>query len=135
MDKVLLLAEDDDDHYFLCQEAYQEARLPYPLKRVRDGEELLDYLLKQKVYANNNDEVVLILLDLNMPKKDGREALKEIKLRPNLQSIPVVILTTSKNEEDVHYANELGVAAFIRKPASFIEFVKFMKSLSGILVT
>lgn len=134
MNKILLLAEDDDDHYFLCQEAYQEAGLPYPMKRVRDGEELMEYLLRQGNYQNEKSEVALILLDLNMPKKDGREALREIKHKPQLQKIPIVILTTSKNEEDVMYANELGIMAFVRKPSSFSEFVEFMKSLSNLLI-
>lgn len=133
MNKVILFAEDNDDHYLLNQEAYQEAKLAYPIKRVRDGEELMDYLLKQGPYAKDNTEAALILLDLNMPKKDGREALQEIKLNPKLKSIPVIILTTSKNDEDVSFADRLGVIDFIRKPSGFNELVEFMKSLANIL--
>jgi len=130
-DKILLLAEDNDDHYLLTEEAFAEAKLPFVLRRVRDGEELMEYLLKRGSYSTLNSQNIpsLILLDLNMPRKDGREALKEIKSYPEFRKIPVIILTTSKNEEDVVYADELGVTSFIRKPVDYQEFVEFMKKL------
>ncbi len=121
---VILLAEDNDDHFLLTKEAFAEARLPYQLHRVNNGEELMSYLL------NSHSPPLLILLDLNMPKKDGREALNEIKAYPTLQRIPIIILTTSKNEEDVLYAEKLGAASFVRKPVNFAEFVQFMKMLT-----
>jgi len=130
LEKVLLLAEDNDDHYLLTKEAFVDAGLPFTLQRVRDGEELMDYLLQRGSFASQAPKTpTLILLDLNMPRKDGREALKEIKTFPQFRHIPVIILTTSKNDEDVVYADELGVTSFLKKPVNYEEFLAFMKML------
>jgi CheY-like chemotaxis protein len=128
---VIVIAEDDDDDFLMAKEALEEARVVNDLYRVKDGEELMDYLLRREVYEVPKTSPVpsLILLDLNMPRKDGREALQDIKANPVLHSIPVVVLTTSKAEEDILRSYELGVNSFIRKPVSFEGFVETMKVL------
>lgn len=126
---VILLAEDDDDDYLLTKEAFEESHLLNQLIRVKDGEELMDYLLRRGVFQNPDHSPwpKIILLDLNMPKKDGREALKEIKSNAVLRRIPVVVLTTSKVEEGIILSYNLGVNSFIRKPVSFQQFVEVTK--------
>lgn len=126
----ILMAEDDADDRLLVQEAFDESRIANDIHFVEDGEELMDYLHRHGKYRG--DEPVLpdlILLDLNMPRKDGREALKEIKEDSGLRHIPVVILTTSKAEEDILRTYQLGVAGFIVKPVSFQGLVDVLKSL------
>lgn len=128
---TILLAEDDPDDRLMTTEALEENRLANDLQVVEDGEELMDYLHHQGKYAQNHAWSLpgLILLDLNMPKKDGREALKEIKADPNLRRIPIVVLTTSTEEEDVYRTYDLGVNSFITKPVSFGSLVEIMKTL------
>ncbi|MGZ3703112.1 MAG: response regulator, partial [Bdellovibrionota bacterium] len=114
----ILVADDDADDRLMIRDALTENRLANGLNFVTDGEELMDYLLRKGKYSDptNSPRPGLILLDLNMPRKDGREALKEIKANPNLRGIPVVVLTTSKAEEDVYRTYNLGVNSFITKP-------------------
>jgi CheY-like chemotaxis protein len=109
---TFLIAEDDPDDRFLIKEAFQESLLTNSLYFVQDGVELLDYLRRQGKFANPVDAppADLILLDLNMPRKDGREALAEIKSDPHLRYIPVVVLTTSKAEEDIMRSYDIGAA-------------------------
>jgi CheY-like chemotaxis protein len=128
---TILLAEDDPEDRLLTQEALHEARLVNELRFVQDGEELMDYLYHRGRYADagSSPSPGLILLDLNMPKKDGREALKEIKADPALRRIPVVVLTSSKAEEDVLRSYELGVSSYITKPVSFASLVDVMRAL------
>ena len=128
---LVLLAEDDEDDYLLAREALAEAKFNCQLIRVKNGEELLDYLLRKGSFENPKDspQPDLILLDLNMPKKDGRRALDEIKTHPKLRLTPVVILTTSQNQDDVLQCYDLGANAFIRKPAHFDQIVKMMVAL------
>lgn len=128
---TILAADDDADDRLMMQEALEEARLGNKLHFVEDGEELLDYLYRRGKYAamNSAQEPGLILLDLNMPKKDGREALKEIKAHPRLRHIPIVVLTTSKAEEDIYRTYDLGVNSFITKPVTFDSLVEVMKTL------
>jgi CheY-like chemotaxis protein len=118
---VILLAEDDDDDYSLTCDAFKESRLPNQVRRVRDGEELMQYLLHRGRYADlrSSPRPSLILLDLNMPRKDGRECLRAIKDSPDLRHIPVVVLTTSQAQEDVIRSYQLGVNSYLRKPAGF----------------
>jgi CheY-like chemotaxis protein len=127
----ILLADDDDDDCMLTREALAESRLLSELYVVRDGEELLDYLYHRGKYANPNSfpRPGLILLDLNMPKKDGREALREIKNDPQLRQIPVIILTTSKAEEDIYHTYDLGANSFIIKPMNFESLVEVMRTI------
>jgi len=129
---TILMADDDADDRLMAQEALEEARLANELHCVEDGEELLDYLYRREQYAALRQTPLpgLILLDLNMPKKDGREALQEIKADPVLRRIPVVVLTTSKAEEDIIRTYDLGVSSFIVKPVAFESLVEVMKTLA-----
>jgi CheY-like chemotaxis protein len=126
------MAEDDPDDRLLAREALEEARLANDLYFVEDGEELMDYLHRRGEYADPevSPRPGLILLDLNMPRKDGREALEEIKADSRLRLIPVVVLTTSKAEEDILRSYDLGVNAYITKPVTFEALVGVMKVLS-----
>lgn len=129
---TLLMADDDADDRMLTKEALEESRLFNPLYFVEDGEELMDYLHRRGRFADPDVAPFpgLILLDLNMPKKDGREALREIKADPRLRRIPVVVLTTSKAEEDIYRTYDLGVNSFIIKPVTFDALVELMKGLN-----
>jgi CheY-like chemotaxis protein len=128
---VILLADDDPDDCVLAREALEESRLVNQLHIVGDGEELLAYLRHTEAYADpdSSPRPGLILLDLNMPRKDGREALREIKADAGLRSIPVVVLTTSSAEEDIYRTYDLGVSSFISKPVTFEGLVDVMKVL------
>jgi two-component system, response regulator len=128
---TILLADDDADDRMMASDALEESRLANDLRCVEDGEELMDYLHRRGKYASPKDapRPGLILLDLNMPRKDGREALKEIKAEPELRSIPVIVLTTSKAEEDIYRTYDLGVNSFITKPVNFESLVAVMKAL------
>lgn len=128
---VILMADDDDDDYMLTKKALEESKLLNTLCRVKDGEELLDYLKCRGAYASGQQcgRPGVILLDLNMPKKDGREALKEIKSDPKLKDIPVVVFTTSKAEEDIYKSYQLGVNSFITKPVTFDGLLSVIQTL------
>lgn len=125
----IVVADDDPDDRMMIEEAFEENCPKNHLSFVEDGEELIDYLKQQGKYANSGrrHSVGVILLDLNMPRMDGREALKIIKSDPNLQRIPVVILTTSKAEEDILRTYDLGVSSFITKPVTFDALVDMVK--------
>ncbi|MEB3342031.1 response regulator [Okeania sp.] len=129
----ILIAEDDEDDRLLAIEAFEESQLLNELYIVKDGEELLDFLYHRGAYQDpkSSPRPGLILLDLNMPKKDGREALKEIKSDSNLCSIPIVILTTSKAEEDIYRSYLLGGNSFIVKPVTFERLIEMMKQLGN----
>jgi len=129
---TILMADDDEDDRLMTKEALEEARLANEIRFVEDGEELMDYLYHRGKYegGDNAPRPGLILLDLNMPRKDGREALKEIKSDPNLRKIPVVVLTTSKAEEDICRSYDLGVNSFITKPVSFDGMVFVITTLA-----
>ena len=128
---VILMADDDADDRMLTKDALEESRVLNELRFVQDGEELMDYLHRRGKYADaeSSPKPGLILLDLNMPKKDGREALKEIKSDPNLRRIPVVIMTTSKAEEDIFRSYDFGASSFITKPVTFDRLVDLMKAI------
>lgn len=126
---VILMADDDDDDYLLTKKALEESKLLNTLIRVADGEELLDYLNARGEYEKTAVRPGVILLDLNMPRKDGREALKEIKSNPKLRNIPIVIFTTSKAEEDIYRSYQLGSNSFITKPVTFENLITVMKTL------
>jgi CheY-like chemotaxis protein len=128
---TILIADDDLDDQAMIHDAFLENRLANDLRFVENGEELMDYLNRKGAYANmeKSPKPGLILLDLNMPKKDGREALKEIKNNPELRGIPIVVLTTSKAEEDIYRTYDLGVNSFITKPVTFESLVEITKTL------
>jgi CheY-like chemotaxis protein len=129
---TILLVDDDEEDLLMTKEALQESRLGNDLRTAHDGEELMDYLLRRGQYLEPSSapKPGLILLDLNMPKKDGREALAEIKADPQLRNIPVIVLTTSKAEEDIFRTYDLGVSSFITKPVTFAGLVEAMKVLT-----
>jgi CheY-like chemotaxis protein len=128
---VVLLAEDDSDDRLLVKDAMTESRWEGDLRFVEDGEDLLDYLKHRGKYSQlaNAPRPGLILLDLNMPKKDGREALREIKEDADLRRIPVVVLTTSKAGPDIGRMYDLGANSFIAKPIQFEALVNVMRVL------
>ncbi len=125
---IILMADDDADDRVLTKEALEESRVLNDLYFVVDGEDLMDFL-KQRGKYEGSPRPGLILLDLNMPKKDGREALKEIKADPDLRRIPVVVMTTSKAEEDIYRSYDLGASSFITKPVTFDRLVELMKTM------
>ncbi len=117
----ILVADDDPDDRMMIQEAFTENRIANQIVFVEDGEELMTYLRREGPYAAHKGEPFpgIILLDLNMPKKDGREALRELKADAELCRIPIIVLTTSQAEEDIVRTYGLGVSSFITKPVSF----------------
>ncbi len=128
---TILMADDDADDRLMTKEAFAESRLANDLRFVEDGVELLDYLKRRGKYTDpsSSPRPGLILLDLNMPKKDGREALKEIKSDPKLKSIRIVVLTTSKAEEDIYRTYDLSAASYITKPVTFNAMAEVVKVL------
>lgn len=128
---VILMAEDDADDRMLARDAWAESRLANDLRFVEDGEQLMGYLHRCGPFAEptSSPRPGLILLDLNMPKKGGREALQEIKNDPGLRRIPVVVLTSSKAEEDIVRSYDLGVSGYIAKPVSFKSLVDIVQTL------
>jgi CheY-like chemotaxis protein len=126
---TILLADDDEEDRELARDALQDSRLANEMKFVHDGQDLLDYLRHQGRWTEEDaPRPGIILLDLNMPKKDGREALAEIKADESLKRIPIVVLTTSKDETDVLSTYDLGVSSFITKPVTFGGLVDVMKT-------
>jgi two-component system response regulator len=125
------MADDDADDRQMTKEAFEESHLNNDLRFVEDGVELLDYLKRRGKYINpfSAPRPGLILLDLNMPKKDGREALREIKADPRLKSIRVVVLTTSKAEEDIFRTYDLSAASYITKPVTFAALIEVVRTL------
>ncbi|MBL9106423.1 MAG: response regulator [Myxococcales bacterium] len=128
---TIIIADDDQEDRMLAEDALKESRLVNDVRFVEDGEELLDYLLQRGRYTDPDSapRPGMILLDLNMPRMDGREALKHIKGHPELRRIPVVVLTTSKAEEDIYRSYDLGVNSFIIKPVTFESLVNVMRVL------
>lgn len=129
---TILLADDDEEDRAMTISALRGRRVANEIRCVSDGEELSDYLFRRGAYADAADapRPGMILLDLNMPKKDGREVLAEIKSDATLRSIPVVVLTTSKAEEDIARTYHLGVNSFITKPVTFDGLVQAMDAFS-----
>jgi CheY-like chemotaxis protein len=128
---TILLADDDEEDRELAREALQDSKLANEMRFVVDGQDLMDYLRREGRYADPSFDAPrpgIILLDLNMPKKDGREALAEIKADPSLRRIPVVVLTTSNDEQDVLRSYDLGVSSFITKPVTFAGLVEAMQT-------
>ena len=128
----ILVADDDADDRMLIGDAFEEASLKNPIDFVEDGIELLEYLKHEGRYADLADDVRpgIILLDLNMPRMDGRTALGEIRKDPKLRNIPIIVLTTSKSEEDILRTYDLGVNSFITKPVTFDGLVQVVQVLN-----
>lgn len=128
---TILMADDDADDRQMTLEAFSESRLANDLRFVEDGAELMDYLYRRNKYTDPalSPRPGLILLDLNMPKKDGREALREIKADPKLRSIRVVVMTTSKAEQDIVRTYDLGAESYVTKPVTFASLVDVVRTL------
>jgi len=128
---TIVMADDDAEDRRMTKEALEESRLANDLRFVENGEELLRYLRREGKYSSEADSPRpgLILLDLNMPRMDGRTALSEIKSAPELRQIPVVILTSSKEDEDVYRSYDLGVNSYIVKPVTFEALVDILQTL------
>ncbi len=126
----VLIVEDDDDDYFLIKEAMGEAHVENPTRRVKDGEELISFLSDNEKDKKSGFHPGLIILDLNLPKKSGREALAEIKSNALFRKIPVIVLTTSNAKEDISQTYQLGVNSFIQKPLRFEQMVEFFSVMS-----
>jgi two-component system response regulator len=128
---TILMADDDPDDRQLTREAFEEAKLANDIRFVEDGVELLDYLHRRGKFADpaTSPRPGIILLDLNMPRKDGREALQELKQDPRFRAIRVIILTTSKAEEDILRTYNLSAASYITKPVTFEALVDVVRTL------
>lgn len=128
---LILMADDDADDRLLVKDALVEGKLHENIRFVSDGEELMDYLLHRGQYADAASAPMpgLILLDLNMPRKDGREALREIRAHADLRRIPVVVFTTSKADIDIEAIYDLGANSFVPKPVAFDALMKIMNGL------
>ena len=128
---TILMADDDADDCLLAQEALREAGQPHDLRIVRDGQQLLDYLRQRGDYQKGKEtpRPDLILLDLKMPRKDGREALSELKADPRLRSIPIVVLTTSTARDDIGFCYRMGVNSYVTKPATYRGLVDLLGTI------
>lgn len=126
----VLVADDDVDDQYLLREAFSTTKFDREIVMVNNGEELLDYLNRRGKYSDKDIPFPkIIMLDLNMPKKDGRECLKEIKSNPKFSKIPIVIFSTSNNPEDINQLYELGANSYITKPYSYNELVEIVEAL------
>ncbi len=127
----ILLAEDNERDVELVLDALDEHRLANEVTVVRDGAEALDYLYQRGAYASRPDGLpIVILLDLKMPKVDGLEVLRQIKGDPKLKVVPVVMMTSSREEQDLVKSYQLGVNSYLVKPVKFQQFVESVKQLS-----
>ncbi len=128
---TILMADDDEDDHILVRDALAESQLPIDLHIVSNGEELLNYLYNRGLYSDKSQapRPGLILLDLNMPKKNGLEVLKDIKTDPILRRIPVIVLSTSNDQQDIYQTYDLGANSFITKPVTFAALVEIMKNI------
>jgi CheY-like chemotaxis protein len=128
---IVLMADDDEDDQMFAQDAFEESGLPHDINFVNDGEALIEYLNGCLETDGPSRTMLpdLILLDLNMPRKDGREALREIKANPKLRHIPVVVLTTSSSDGDVYKSYDIGANSYITKPVTFDSLVEVLDTL------
>jgi len=128
---TILMADDDPDDYHLFKEVMEETGLKGHVHLVTNGEELMDYLHKRGIYGNGKaaQRPAIIILDLNMPKKDGRHVIPELKLDPVLRTIPIIVFTTSSSPEDIQYCYENGASSFIIKPGDFQSLTRLIQSI------
>ena len=128
---TILIADDDEEDRMMAEEALEESQFNSKMRFAMDGEEVMDYLNNRGRFSNKKENPIpeLILLDLNMPKKDGWEVIAEIKKDKRLRSIPIVVLTTSNADADIRETYNLGVNSYITKPVTFAGFVEAMKSM------
>ena len=128
---TILMADDDPDDRQMTREAFEESCLTNDLRFVEDGEELIDYMYRRGKYTDpaTSPRPSILLLDLNMPRKDGREALQEIKSDPQFRGVRVIVMTTSKAEEDILNSYDLSAASYITKPVTFDGLLDVVKAL------
>ena len=128
---MILYAEDDEEDRMLTEMAFKRTRLSNDLRFVADGQELMEYLFRHGAYTDPATSPMpgIILLDLNMPIKDGRVALTEIKSEPSLRRIPVVVLTTSKEEEDIMRTYTEGANSYITKPVTLEKLIEVVETI------
>ncbi len=133
---VVVMADDDDDDCMFARLAFEQSRIEGVFHSVGDGVELLDYLQRSIKHGETHTAFpTLILLDLNMPRKDGRQVLKEIKSTPALEKIPIVVFTTSLEEKDIALGREMGANSFFTKPAAFDRWVEIMDYIADNWIT
>ena len=130
----VLLVEDDDGDVLMTREAFEHHKIRNKLHVVQDGEEALQFLHREGPYADA-PRPGLILLDLNLPRRDGREVLAELKADPELRVIPVVVLTTSEAEEDILRSYALHANAYVSKPVDFDRFIDVIRQIDDFFVT
>lgn len=130
--RTILMADDDGEDCSLVAEALREIAAPYDLRFVHNGEDLFDYLHRRGEYEDAHDAPLpdLIFLDLRMPRKDGRETLRELKTDPHWRNVPVIALTTSTARDDVRFCYDMGVNAYVTKPATFRELVRILGAVT-----
>ena len=132
----ILVAEDDPDDRFLIEMAFQECGYPNSLFFVEDGEELMDFLLNRKQFSEKSPQMpVCLVLDLKMPRKNGREALKEIRQNPKYKDLPIIVLSTSDSEHDKEYCTSFGITDYITKPDSFAGLLAMAEKTRGICLS
>ena len=129
---LVLMAEDDDNDVFFLERAFKQAQIANPVHRVKDGEEALAYLKGEGQYSNREKFPLphLMLLDLKMPRKNGFEVIQWVRQQPGLRRMPLVVLTSSKEDPDVNRAYELGANTYLVKPVTFDGLVEMMKTLN-----
>ncbi|HEY0452908.1 response regulator [Actinophytocola sp.] len=130
----VLLVEDDDGDVLMTKEAFEYHKIRNRLHVVNDGEQALQFLRREGEYADA-PRPGLILLDLNLPRVDGREVLAELKDDPELRMIPVVVLTTSESEEDIVRSYSLHANAYVSKPVDFDRFIEVVRHIDSFFVT
>jgi CheY-like chemotaxis protein len=128
---AILLAEDDENDVFFMERAFKQAQIANPLFRVKDGEDAISYLKGEEPFADRNSHPIpyLMLLDLKMPRKNGFEVIEWVRQQPGLKRMPLVVLTSSKEDPDVNRAYELGANTYLVKPVKFEGLVEMMKTL------
>jgi CheY-like chemotaxis protein len=127
----ILLVEDDENDVFFLERAFKQAQIANPLHRVRDGEEAIAYLRGEELYHDRNTHPLpsLMLLDLKMPRKNGFEVMAWVREQPGLKRLPIVVMTSSKEDPDINRAYDLGVNTYLVKPVNFEGLVEMMRAL------
>lgn len=130
---TILVADDDDDDRMMVEDAFRECGWRNPIQFVVDGEELMDYLHHRGQFSDDDAHPLpsLILLDLNMPRKDGREALRDIKADPALRHIPIVVMTTSRSPDDITRSYQSGANSFVSKPGGYVALLELVQALAS----
>lgn len=129
--RIILLVDDDADDRLLMQDAFEEIQMDCQLHQAEDGSELMDYLYRKGKFSHLAGEIYpeVILMDLNMPRKDGRQALQEVKSNERFRHIPIVVFSTSKSPDDIARSYQLGANSFVVKPVSFEKLLDVLRTI------